>query len=148
MAFIRSEPTSWLKLLGRKNALLWNRTEMLDTESQESHAEWSTVLRIAGHAGHFGVLVPLALLGVLVTWPWRDRLWVLYGIAMAYAASVVTFYVFARYRYPLVPFPVLFAAAGLVAGPRRLHLDARSTRSSPQCSRSASSSTSRCSPWT
>ena len=35
----------------------------------------------------------------------------------AYAASVVAFYVFARYRFPLVPFLMLFAAAGLVALP-------------------------------
>jgi len=127
LAFVRSEPLAWLKLLGRKIALLWNRAEMLDTESQESHAEWSTPVRLAGRVGHFGVLVPLAFLGVLVTWPLRDRLWVLYGISMAYAASVVMFYVFARYRYPLVPFLVLFAAAGLVASPRLLHANARSS---------------------
>ena len=63
LAFIRSDPVAWLKLLGRKIALLWNRTEMLDTESQDSHAEWSTALRLAGRVGHFGVLVPLAFLG-------------------------------------------------------------------------------------
>ena len=36
---------------------------MLDTESQESYAEWSWPLRVLGWIGHFGVLVPLALLG-------------------------------------------------------------------------------------
>ena len=121
LAFIRSEPLAWLKLLGRKIALLWNRSEMLDTESQESYAEWSTLLRLAGSLGHFGVLVPLAFLGMIVTWPLRGRLWIIYGIVTAYAASVVLFYVFARYRYPLVPFLMLFAAAGLVALPRLRH---------------------------
>jgi tetratricopeptide (TPR) repeat protein len=124
LAFIQSEPLAWLKLLGRKIALLWNRSEMLDTESQESYAEWSTLLRLAGPFGHFGVLVPLAFLGMIVTWPLRDRLWVIYGISTAYAASVVLFYVFARYRYPLVPFLMLFAAAGLVALPRLRHANA------------------------
>lgn len=126
-AFIRSEPLAWLKLLGRKVALLWNRTEMLDTESQDSHAEWSTPLRLAARVGHFGVLVPLAFLGVVLTWPVRDRLWIIYGISMAYAASVAMFYVFARYRYPLVPFLVLFAAAGLAEAPRVLRANTRST---------------------
>ena len=126
LAFIRSEPLAWLRLLGRKFALLWNRTEMLDTESQESHAEWSTPVRLAGRVGHVGVLVPLAFLGVIVTWPLRRRLWVIYGISTAYAASVVMFYIFARYRYPLVPFLVLFAAAGLVALPRLRHSNAPS----------------------
>jgi len=128
LAFIRSEPLAWSKLLGRKTALLWNRSEMLDTESQESYAEWSTLLRLAGRLGHFGVLVPLACLGIIITWPSRNRLWVIYGISTAYAASVVMFYVSARYRYPLVPFLLLFAAAGLVALPR---LRRANTRQSP-----------------
>jgi tetratricopeptide (TPR) repeat protein len=113
LAFITSQPAAWLRLLGRKTALLWNAREMLDTESQETHAEWSRPLRLAGYIGHFGVLVPLAVFGVWATWPQHARLWVLYGLTIAYAGSVVLFYVFARYRYPLVPFLVLFAAAGL-----------------------------------
>src|SRR5258708_7885864 len=99
--------------MARKVALLGNATEMLDTESQEAHAEYSLPLRVLGLAGHFGVLVPLAVLGVVVTWPMRRQLWILYAMTIAYAASVVFFYVFARYRYPLVPMLILFAAAGL-----------------------------------
>jgi tetratricopeptide (TPR) repeat protein len=120
MHFITSRPGAWLALMGRKTALLWNATEMLDTESQEAHADWSLPLRILGPLGNFGVLVPLALFGVIVSWPLRARLWILYAMTLAYAASVVAFYVFARYRYPLVPFLMLFAAAGLVALPGAL----------------------------
>jgi hypothetical protein len=98
-------------------ALLWSAGEMLDTESQESHAEWSAVLRMGGWFGHFGVLVPLALLGVIAMWHERSRLWILYAMTIAYAASVLAFYVFARYRFPLVPFLMLFAAAGVCALP-------------------------------
>jgi len=112
--FVTSKPAAWLALTGRKIALLWNATEMLDTESQEAHAEWSWPLRLGSVVGHFGVLVPLALFGAIVTWPMRSRLWILYVMTLAYAASVVAFYVFARYRYPLVPMLILFAAAGLV----------------------------------
>jgi len=115
--FITSRPAAWLTLMGRKVALLWNATEMLDTESQEAHAEWSWPLRIGAVIGHFGVLVPLALFGVIVTWPIAPRPWILYAMTLAYAASVVLFYVFARYRYPLVPFLILFAAAGVAALP-------------------------------
>jgi Flp pilus assembly protein TadD/4-amino-4-deoxy-L-arabinose transferase-like glycosyltransferase len=111
--FITSQPGAWLRLMARKVALLGNATEMLDTESQEAHAEYSLPLRVLGLAGHFGVLVPLAVLGVVVTWPMRRQLWILYAMTIAYAASVVFFYVFARYRYPLVPTLILFAAAGL-----------------------------------
>src|SRR5206468_12330637 len=93
---------------------LWNATEMLDTESQESYAEWSSILRAGSVIGHFGVLVPLACIGVLTTWSRRRRLWPLYALPAAYSASVVLFFVYARYRYPPVPFLVLFAAAGLM----------------------------------
>jgi len=117
MDFITSQPAAWLTLMARKTALLWNAGEMLDTESQEAHADYSWPLRILGVAGHFGVLVPLALLGVVVTWPLRRRLAILYALTLAYASSVVAFYVFARYRYPLVPLLMLFAGAG-IAGAR------------------------------
>jgi tetratricopeptide (TPR) repeat protein len=117
LAFVTTEPASWLRLIGRKFALLCNATEMVDTESQEAHAEWSLPLRIGGFVGHFGVLVPLALLGVILTWPIRRRVWILHAMTAAYGASVILFYVFARYRYPLVPLLMLFAAAGLVAIP-------------------------------
>ena len=121
LGFITSQPLAWLKLMGRKLLLLVNRHEMLDTESQDSYAEWSWPLRLLGWFGHFGLLVPLALLGVVVTWPERRRLWIVHALAITYAASVVLFYVFARYRYPLVPFLLLFAAAGLLNLRRVLH---------------------------
>jgi len=112
MDFITSEPGAWLKLTARKAALLWNGTEVLDTESQETHAEYSWPLRVLGIVGHFGVLVPFALLGVVFTWSLRRRLAIVYALTLAYAASVVAFYVFARYRYPLVPMLMIFAGAG------------------------------------
>ena len=112
--FITSQPMEWMKLTARKVALIWNRTEMVDTEDQATHADWSLPLRLASPIGHFGVLVPLAALGVIVTWRDRRRLAVLYAFIVAYAASVVLFYVFARYRYPLVPLLIPFAAAGVV----------------------------------
>ena len=40
-------------------------------------------------------------------------------IAAAFALSTLAFYVFARYRYPLVPLLMLAAAPGLLALPRR-----------------------------
>ena len=113
VGFITSEPMAWLRLMGRKVLLLVNRTEMLDTESQESYAGYSAPIAILGWLGHFGLLVPLAVLGLIVTWPDRQRLWILHALLVTYALSVVMFYVFARYRYPMVPFLLLFAAAGI-----------------------------------
>ena len=114
--YITSQPGDWVALTGRKIALLFNSAEMLDTESQESYADWSLPLWLGGWVGHFGVLVPLAVAGLFVTWPQRRQLWLLHAMAVAYAASVVVFFVFARYRYPLVPFLLLSGAAAVVGG--------------------------------
>ena len=115
--FARSEPGAWLTLMARKAALVWNRTEFVDTESQASYEEWSPLVRGLAYVGHFGVLVPLAVFGVLATWHHRSRLGAYYAMAITYAAAVVMFYVSARYRLPLVPFLILFASAGLAALP-------------------------------
>lgn len=118
LSFITDEPVRWLALMGRKTALLWNTSEMLDTESQETYEEQSPVLRVLARVGHFGVLVPLALVGFVAAWPDRRRLWPVLAFFGAYAASVVLFYVFARYRFPLVPFLLLLAAQGAVSARR------------------------------
>jgi len=110
--FIRTQPGRWVQLLLRKFALTWNTTEIADTEDQYTYAGLSWPLRLEA-IWNLGVLAPLACLGL---WSTRDdwrRLWLLHLMLAAYVASVVLFYVFARYRYPMVPFLVLFAAAGV-----------------------------------
>ena len=124
---IISQPGDWVSLIGRKFALLWNATEVIDTESQYSHADRSVPLRLTGYMTHVGVMAPLALLGVWVSWRQRREFWLLYGMFVTYAASLVLFYVGAQYRYPLVPFFVLFASFGLVDG-RRFLRDARASQ--------------------
>ena len=109
---IAAAPGRWLGLLVRKTALTFNAVEVVDTESQYAHAEHSLPLAATGWLTHFGLLSPLAAIGIAATWPHRRRLLPLYLMLGLYAASVIGFYVFARYRYPLAPFLVLFAAAG------------------------------------
>jgi hypothetical protein len=72
------------------------------------------VLRFLGRLSHFGVLAPLACLGLWVTWSDRRSLWVVYAMGTVYGLSVLAFYVVARYRLPLVPFLIVFAAAAVV----------------------------------
>jgi pentatricopeptide repeat protein len=115
LAWIAAHPARWLGLLARKAALTWNTVEIADSEDLYAWAEHSTPLRLAGRVAHFGILAPLALVGVWVTWGERRRLWPLHLLIAILAASVAVFFVSARYRFPLVPFLVLFAAAG-VAG--------------------------------
>jgi tetratricopeptide (TPR) repeat protein len=111
---IRAEPTTWLRLMLRKLALAFNAVELVDTEDQYTHAESSWLLRLSNAAFHFGILAPLALLGVFTSWSRRTRLLPLFLLFGAYAATLLLFYIFGRYRLPLVPILVMFAAAGVV----------------------------------
>ena len=111
--YIRTEPVDWLRLTGRKIVLAFNAAEVADTEDQLSHADWSLPLRVTGYFWHFGVLAPLAAGGLWLTWNRRRQLLLTYLLLAAYAASVVLFAVMARYRYPLVPLLIPFAAAAV-----------------------------------
>lgn len=112
--FIRSEPWAWLRLMARKTLLFWNVHEISDAEDLYFYQRWSWLLRGLMAAWNFGVLVPLAAAGVSLTWPRRRDLWLLYAMVLATSVSVIAFFVFGRFRLPIVPQLILFAAAGTV----------------------------------
>lgn len=114
LAEIRGDYRRWLRLVARKWLLVWNVSEVGDSEDQYTYGESSSLLGALNYVLHFGTLCPLAALGICLTWKYRERLWLLYLIVLGYAMSVALFYVFSRYRFPLVPILTLFAAAGLV----------------------------------
>lgn len=110
--YIRSQPLDWVGLLGRKLFYTLNAAELPDTESIEAYAEYSGLLRILLWL-NFGVALPLAVLGAWLHRADWKRLWVLYGVFVGLVVAVAAFYVVARYRHPIVPVVLLFAAAGL-----------------------------------
>ncbi len=111
--YIRGNTGRWLALVLYKWLLVWNAYEVPDTESYTLYSEWSVALGALGTVSHFGVLCPLAAVGIVVTWHRRRELWLLYAMILTVAVGVAAFYVVARYRYPLVPLLALFAGAGL-----------------------------------
>ncbi len=112
-AFIREQPGRWLALFGKKVALTFNAREIADTESIEAYADYSWLLRGLLWLD-FGVVLALAALGCWTCrHEWRRQL-ILYGFFVTLALSVAVFYVVARYRHPLVPIVLMFAAAGVV----------------------------------
>lgn len=111
---ITADPARWARLVLRKSLLAWNRLELVDNDDQEAYAQWSPLLRWVGLLLHFGTLVPVAALGVVLTWRRRRELWLLHAMVLLYALTLVAFYIVARYRFPLVPMLALFAAAGVV----------------------------------
>ena len=117
LEFIRTEPLQWLVLEARKLALSLNAMEVVDAEDISAYAEWSWPLRGLRHVLHFGILAPLAVFGLILTWRESSRPWPIALFAAVYLGSLLLFHVFARYRYPLVPFLVPFAAAGVMRIP-------------------------------
>ncbi len=114
LADIRSNPQRWARLLMTKWLLVWNRVEIADAEDMYAYEDASALLRGLDAVLHFGVLCPLAALGVYLTWGERRNLWLLHPLLLAIALSVTMFYVFGRYRFPLAPVLILFAAAALM----------------------------------
>jgi tetratricopeptide (TPR) repeat protein len=113
---IRQRPSSWLRLLARKAMLTVAAAEPVDTESLDAYAGTSRILGLLRWFT-FGVVLALAVPGLWITRARWRRLWVLHASFVVLALSVVMFYVFARYRYPLVPVAMLFAAAGVAGIP-------------------------------
>jgi tetratricopeptide (TPR) repeat protein len=111
--YIRSQPGHWVQLLAKKWLMVWNEREVEDSDDFYIYQGWSWLLWGLSRISNFGVLAPLAVLGAVVTLNrWRE-LWLLHSIVVSLALSVTAFYVFGRYRYPLVPLLVLFAGAAI-----------------------------------
>ena len=110
--FIRTQPLAWMKLTWRKWLMTWNASENIDTEAIEAYSDESWLLYLTGPFLHFGLLAPFAAIGVTLTMRRWRTLWLLYAIIAVLAVSVALFFVFARYRFPLVHPLMLFAAVG------------------------------------
>lgn len=116
--YISAHPQQWLTLMGKKWLMVWNVRELEDADDFYLYQHGSPLLKGLGAAGHFGILAPLAAMGCLLTWRQWRRLWVLHGLLLSMALSVAFFYVFARYRFPMIPLLALLAGAGIIEGMR------------------------------
>lgn len=107
--FMQTQPLSYLKLLFRKFALLFNSYEIFDViDFSFFRQNFPTILNLP--LPNLRIILPLALLGlVLGAREWRQCL-LLYLFILSSAISVVAYFVHARYRLPLVPFLIVFSA--------------------------------------
>jgi 4-amino-4-deoxy-L-arabinose transferase-like glycosyltransferase len=110
---IREHPGNFLRVTLRKLALFGNRYEVPDNVDiyfvrHEVPALWLAPIG-------FGIVTPLALCGLVLRLDRWRRCVPIYLMIAATVASVVPFFVFARYRIPAVPSLIVLAAAGIVA---------------------------------
>jgi tetratricopeptide (TPR) repeat protein len=116
--YIKSRPAEWVQLLAMKWLLVWNAREIEDSDDFYIYEGYSSLLAFFGWFNHFGFLAPLAALGMYLTRRQWRRLWMLHLMVGGLALSVTIFYVFGRYRFPLVPLLMLFAGAGVIEAAR------------------------------
>lgn len=104
---IRKHPGRAASLLWWKLKLFWNAVELPHLEWYEFDRTSLTVLSwpLAG----FGLLAPLSLAGLLLSWRER-RLRVVHVVVLAYVPSIILFFVNARYRIAIVPVLCVLAA--------------------------------------
>ena len=116
--WIRSDPRAWLTVMWRKVGNYWGAYERPDSLDYYLYRQHAPVLRIP--LPGFGLLAPLALTGAVLAW--RRRGWprLLILLTVSYALTVVTFFVFSRFRMVSVPALFVFAGLAVVEIPRRL----------------------------
>ena len=107
-AFYRGRALDWMSekpgpaftLLGRKFLLFFNNYEVADNQSIYFMERYSSLLTL--DFLRFGLVAPLGLLGLVLLWRKRGELAPLYIFGIVYAVSVIAFYIFGRYRLPVV----------------------------------------------
>lgn len=122
---IAQAPGHWVQLMIQKSFMVVNHFEVPDVEGMYIYRQYSPPLRLAP-LFHFGVLGPLAVVGMVsVIGRWRE-LWLYYVLVASMIAAIVLFFILGRYRQPLVPLLIPFAAAGIVELFNRLRRGERS----------------------
>jgi Flp pilus assembly protein TadD len=126
LGWIRANPGAWLRLSGSKLRNFTGAYEIPDSLDYYLYREHAPVLRLP--LPGFGWIAPLGLLGIALClrkggWTRAVLLFV-----VVYSASVLLFFVFSRFRMPIMPALFLFAGHALVELARGLREALRSRR--------------------
>jgi tetratricopeptide (TPR) repeat protein len=108
LEFIVTDPGRSIPLIARKIYLFWAAGER--SNNKYIYFFWRlTALGRVPLVG-FWLVAPLALLGGALLWRRRRQLALLYLFVVAYSLGVIAFFVNARFRLPVVPILIIFAA--------------------------------------
>jgi tetratricopeptide (TPR) repeat protein len=112
--FIREEPFTYLKLLCRKIFLFLHGNEIIRNQDAYAFRRFSFLLsgllwkKVLGFP--FGLICPLALMGIVLSIKKREKVSLLYIVLLAHLIGTVMFFVCSRYRIPLIPILIIFAS--------------------------------------
>lgn len=115
LEYMQHAPLAYLGLLAKKTAQFWRGDEIERNQEMYYWRKYSSVLAGTlwkwGVAFPFGLVSPLALWGLLV-YSRRQGLSLPVLFVLGYSCAVISFFVAARYRLPIAPLLILFAAYG------------------------------------
>ena len=117
--WIANAPGDFVRLLGYKAFLLMRGEEIKRNQDAYFARTYSWLLGVLLWKTHhfafpFGLLGPLAAVGMVLAWRHRPAAGLLLLCTGAYSASLLLFFITGRYRLPLVPLLLLFAGYALV----------------------------------
>ncbi|MFH1277735.1 MAG: tetratricopeptide repeat protein [Candidatus Eisenbacteria bacterium] len=118
LAFLRENPAEGARLLAKKAYLLFYGEELSNNQIIPFAARYSRVFRALPLG--YGLLAALGLFGIARSYRDRRRAILLLFLGL-YGATIILFFVCSRYRMPLVPVMLLFAASGLLELGRDFH---------------------------
>ena len=117
--WIASAPGDFVRLLGYKAVLLARGEEIKRNQDVYFARTYSWLMNVLLWKVHhlafpFGLLGPLAAVGMVLAWRHRPQAGLLLLCTGAYSASLLLFFITGRYRLPLVPLLLLFAGYALL----------------------------------
>ena len=111
LAHVATDPGFALRAFMRKAVLFWNDFEISDSQDQYLLERYARVLRLPLFG--FGEVAAAAALGVVAAFRRRRAVRWLVGFVVVYWATLVAFFLFARYRVQVVPALLPLAALGV-----------------------------------
>ncbi len=106
--FVAAQPGAALKLTAAKLFMFWEGPER--SNEKYIYFFWDRFGLGRIPMPGFWLISSLALAGLIRLWPRRRDLALLYGFVITYMIGIVAFFVVARYRLPVVPVLIVFAA--------------------------------------
>ncbi|MBL7155951.1 MAG: tetratricopeptide repeat protein [Candidatus Omnitrophica bacterium] len=106
---ILSNPLGYVDTLLKKNYVLWNYYEFSPRENINYFRKKSPFLSLP--LFNFGSIAAFSILGMVLAWRRKSqKLMPLYLFVFTYEASLLLFMPLSRYRLPVAPFLIIFAA--------------------------------------
>ncbi len=112
--FIREHPVQFLRLQFKKLVLFWNHYEIKASMDAYFFTRFSPLLAFLSRTLNFRVVGPLALLGLFLRAKRSREAAPLYVFTLGYLGTIVVTVVSERYRAPLVPGLLIFAAGAVI----------------------------------